>query len=346
MSNHLFHILSQWLPRKDQSNWVLGTVFKTEGPAYRKAGAMMLFSDSGEQFGMLSGGCLESDIHLQARKVMLTKKPKTLTYDGSDEDDLAFQLGIGCGGTVHVLLQPISSDNNYLCLPDLFAAMKERRKGEYLQKIAIDEVYANFSSGAVRLRSTKSNTQLIKDEKGLWLSTQVEAPLHLLIAGGGIDARPVANIALQLGWEVTIWDPRPANARPEYFPEVKQRLAGNEEELTGYCKEHTVQAAILMTHNVELDSKALFALKGVPLSYIALLGPINRRDRVLSQSGVAVDELSVPLSGPAGLDIGAELPETIALAILAECQAAMSQTTAASLSGVLPENESLKRAAS
>ena len=85
-------------------DWVLGTVFKTEGSSYRKPGAMTLISAEGAQLGLLSGGCLEADIRLNARKVMSSGLPLTIRYDGDDEDDLSYRLGIGCGGVVYVLL--------------------------------------------------------------------------------------------------------------------------------------------------------------------------------------------------------------------------------------------------
>lgn len=335
MSNHLLYLLTQWLVLKDEAEWVLGTVYKTEGPAYRKAGAMMLFSDAGHQLGMLSGGCLESDIHLHARKVILNQKPVTLTYDGSDEDDLAFQLGIGCGGTVHILLQPLTADNDYLGLTQVLEALQEHRKGYYFQKVSNQEVSARFMAEPLPDDQKLVRAQLLNQEDGLWLCTAIEAPLHLLIVGGGIDARPVAQLAHQLGWGVSLWDPRPANGRMEYFPNLTNKLNGQAGELIDYCQVNSVKAAVLMSHNVTLDAEALAVLAGLPLSYIALLGPVNRREQVIEQSGIDINELSVPLSGPAGLDLGAELPETIALSILAECQAALSKKSARSLSNIL-----------
>ncbi|EMP4393828.1 XdhC family protein [Vibrio fluvialis] len=335
MSNHLMYLLTQWLGLKGQANWVLGTVYKTQGPAYRKSGAMMLFSDAGHQLGMLSGGCLESDIHLHARKVMLSCQPVTLTYDGSDEDDLAFQLGIGCGGTVHILLQPLTAENDYLGLPQVLDTLRRHQKGHYFQKISNKEISARFMPEPMN-EQHNVRAQLMEQDDGLWLCTPIEAPLHLLIVGGGIDARPVAHLSHQLGWQVSLWDPRPANGRMEYFPNLENKLSGDASELTHYCQQHSVEAVILMSHNVTFNAVALAAVAGLPMKYIALLGPVNRRERVIEQSGIELNQLSVPLSGPAGLNIGADLPETIALAMLAECQAAVTCTNAQSLSGVLP----------
>ncbi|UIP28789.1 XdhC family protein [Photobacterium sp. TLY01] len=342
MSNHLLSLLTQWRDLKDEANWVLGTVYKTEGPAYRKSGAMMLFSDAGHQLGMLSGGCLESDIHLHARKAIVSQRAVTLTYDGSDEDDVAFQLGIGCGGTVYILLQPLTERNQYLGLLQVVDALHDYRKGYYFQKISNKDIVARFMAEPMHSDHPSLRAQLLVQDDGLWLCTPIKAPLHLLIVGGGIDARPVAQLAHQLGWRVSLWDPRPANGRREYFPHLAQRLSGEARELSDYCLTHHVSAAVLMSHNATLDAEALAALAalaGAELKYLALLGPVNRRERVIELSGIDTGKLPVPLSGPAGLDVGAELPETIALSILAECQAVITHTSARSLSGISTTGE-------
>jgi len=130
-SNHLSHLLAKWYPNRDKADWVLATIYDTKGPCYRKAGAMILFSSLGAQLGMLSGGCLESGIGTNARKVMQTGKPISLCYDGSDEDDLSFHLGIGCGGTVYIILQQVNAENNYLSLNQVYSALKQRQSGYY-----------------------------------------------------------------------------------------------------------------------------------------------------------------------------------------------------------------------
>ena len=83
MSNHFCHLLSSWLPLKDEANWVLGAVINTRGSVYRKTGALMLLSDAGHQLGLLSGGCIESDLLLQARKVVALGKSRRVVYDAS-----------------------------------------------------------------------------------------------------------------------------------------------------------------------------------------------------------------------------------------------------------------------
>lgn len=342
MSNQLIVLLDDWYPLRDDSDWVLGTVYLTEGPAYRKAGAMMLFSGDGHQLGMLSGGCLESDIHRHARRVMHSRKAVSLTYDGSDEDDVSFQLGIGCGGTVHILLQPVCRSNDYLLLDHVYQALRGHRVGHFYQLIpdASCEVAARFTQEAqAAVVSIHQRARLVRDGGQTWLQTPVAPPPHLLIVGGGIDARPVAAIGHQLGWRISVWDPRPANARREYFAVADRLLDGTASQLSRYVETEGVNAAVLMSHNIRLDAEALRVLSGCQLGYLALLGPANRRQRVLSEAGLGVDRGEVPLAGPAGLDIGGELPETIALSILAECQAALHNGAGGSLSGVLESGD-------
>lgn len=341
MANQLSQLLQHWYPLRDSSEWVLGTVYKTEGPCYRKAGAMMLFNGMGQQFGLLSGGCLESDIQQHARRVMQSGGSVTLCYDASDEDDLSFQLGIGCGGTVYILLQPILEHNNYLDLVQIRQSLKQRSGGFYYQLIA-DET-GDVKTRFVPKKRTVApplqldiKTQLVsKQQQGVdqqWLITQIKPDPHLLVIGGGLDARPVISIASELGWETSLCDPRPANARREYFMAANTILRCSGAKLASYANEQSVDAAILMSHNVNIDADSLKVLQQTSIQYMGLLGPASRRKKVLKAAQMNEADLKIALSGPAGLLIGGELPESIALSILSECHAKLMQRQGFSLS--------------
>ena len=331
MANQLSALLEVWFPERDSAQWVLGTVYKTEGPCYRKAGAMMLFNSAGQQFGMLSGGCLESDIQIHARKVMHSGQPLTLSYDGSDEDDLSFELGIGCGGKVYILLQPVTPQNQYLQLPAVRECLQQRLQGVFYQRIPAtmsadepeqgDEL-ARFSKISERSGVAES-PELASIDGDSWLVTPVVPDPHLLVIGGGIDARPLVSMAKQLGWVVSVWDPRPANARRDYFIDAEYLLNGPADSLPDHVKAAVVSAAVVMSHNVALDAAALAALNGFGLKYLALLGPANRKAQVLAAAQLDEATLAQPLYGPAGFDIGGELPESIALSILSQCHHAL-----------------------
>lgn len=323
MANQLSALLEQWYPQRDSCEWVLGTVYKTEGPCYRKAGAMMLFNSLGQQFGMLSGGCLESDIQTHARKVMQTGQSTSLCYDGSDEDDLAFHLGIGCGGTVYIVLHPVNAENNYQDLELLKDALSQRLTVRYCQQIP-RQLYESTAPSNCRLNSD-NHPDITHQTTSHDFETVIKPDPYLLIAGGGVDARPVAMMAKQLGWTVSVWDPRPANARREFFLETEHLLKDTAEQLSDFVAAEKVDMAVVMTHNVELDAAAVRALNGSGIHFMALLGPVNRKDKVLNQAGLSETELVQPLAGPAGLNIGGELPESIALSILSQCQLMHSQ---------------------
>jgi len=346
-SNHLSHLLAKWYPNRDKCDWVLATIYETKGPCYRKSGAMMLFSSQGDQLGMLSGGCLESDIGLNARKVMLTGQSISLCYDGSDEDDISFHLGIGCGGTVYIMLQQVNKTNGYLSLTQVHEALKQRCSGYYYQAIGNNKlegittsVHSNFEAEEINdisktstIVSRSSNT--LTGIKEQWLVTPIIPEPHLLVVGGGIDARPLINMAQQLGWQVSLWDPRPANARKEYFSHVNHIIKGEAETLASFAVEKGVNAAVLMSHNIVIDAQALQILSSSKLQYLALLGPDNRRQQVISQAKIQEDFLPFIFAGPAGLDIGGSLPESIALSILSECHASLYGKSAQSMSQVL-----------
>ena len=342
MSNHLSHLLAQWYPERDNIDWVLATIYDTHGPCYRKPGAMMLFSSQGHQLGMLSGGCLESDIGVNARKVIQTGKPMLVCYDGSDEDDLSFHLGIGCGGTIYIMLQQISSDNNYLSLAQVYDALHHRISGYFYQSIVRKETEAQAYFEAANVSNLAETASLIPSPlsnnttgETNWLATPIIPEPHLLVIGGGIDARPLVNMAQQLGWKVSLWDPRPANARKEYFSNVNHIIKGEANVLTDFVAEKDVNAAILMSHSVAIDAQALKALAETKIKYLALLGPNNRKQQVISQAEVEEKSLAFTFSGPAGLEIGGTLPESIALSILTECHASLFKKSARSISVVL-----------
>lgn len=328
-ANHISRLLESWYPRRDQCQWVLGSVYKIEGPSYRKPGAMMLFNSDGQQFGLLSGGCLESDIQNHARRVMASQKAVTLCYDGTDEDDISFSLGIGCGGIVHILLQPLSADVDYLGLEQVRQYLQQRQSCEFHQLVTTDGSVAwgvtdpQDITGITKI-SQGGSGKLIEKAGDEWLITRVTPRPHVLVVGGGVDARPLVAMGVELGWDISLCDTRPASARREHFPNATAILRCRPEALVEQPAFHQFDAAVVMNHNLELDAAALAALNTRKLGYLALLGPKARRDKVLGLAGLSLDALTTPISAPAGFDLGGELPESIALSILAECHACLA----------------------
>lgn len=320
MSNQLTAMLKAWHKSREETDWVLGTVYKTQGSCYRKAGALTLINSRGEQHGLLSGGCLEADIVRNARKVMQWGKPLLLSYDATDEDDWSYQLGIGCGGKVYIMLQPITVQND-LGLGDMLRALENRQQGLYHQKINANHAYFETLSDR---GFHKVSLQSRGDEE--WLVQPISPEPHLLIVGGGVDAKPLVNMAKEMGWTVAVADPRPSHARAKHFPNVDVILSELGEPLSEYLLKQGVNAMVIMSHSMEIDAKALTSAQVIGVDYMAILGPEHRFKQVLALANLEQSKLMSPVASPAGFDIGGQLPESIALSILAQCHSVLHQS--------------------
>lgn len=337
IQNHLIHLLKHWEKQKDDLQWVLATIIGTEGSSYRKSGAMMLINSLGQYHGMLSGGCLESDIMRQARRCWDNHKNRIIQYDMREEEDLAWQLGIGCGGLVRILLQPVSKQNEYLCLPELLARTSEFKTSVYQQAVnqsyPDNKVLIEEELGGDR---TVPITQNHTDDRIEIFMHRIKPAHHIVICGGGADAIPLVEILSVLGWSITLLDPRAGYARKSQFPGATRII--NQDLLEG---EHSswldsIDAAVIMSHNVKLDAQALALVQTSTSKFVGVLGPTHRTDRVLKEAGLKREQLSKPLSNPIGLRLGGELPESIALSIVSEIHAFLEGADAQSISGVLP----------
>lgn len=321
MKHHLLHVLRHWEPRKDDHQWLLATVIDTQGSSYRKAGAMMLFNDSGEQLGVVSGGCLESDVLHQARMCWETQTAKTVTYDMQEEGDIAWRLGIGCGGEVTLLLQPVSAENEYLGLQHVLSALESGQGVDYAVGISASTPMALVND--------------VPTDKEKWFSHRITPPPALAILGGGVDARPVAQMANLLGWRVHVNDPRARYAREADFRGSKV-TASPTDKLFNESWLTDADAIIVMHHQVKMDANALTCLAeiAVPrLRYLALLGPSHRCEKVLDEAKMPLSALPVELQSPAGLALGGELPESIALSMIAQAHAILYNKSAVPLTG-------------
>ena len=151
-------------------------------------------------------------------------------------------------------------------------------------------------------------------------------PRSLLICGAGHDAIPLARLGKELGWRVRVADGRRAYATRGRFPEVDELVVCPPREFSTRSNIEAGEAIVLMTHNYQHDRDFLRAALASPAAYVGILGPPRRTERLLSEAGEFQGSPSdrrraARIHGPAGLDIGAEAPEQIALAIVAEIEA-------------------------
>ena len=333
MANRISQLLNHWTKDRDKHLWVLATIIQTDGSSYRKAGAMMLINDLGQYFGLLSGGCLESDIMRQARRCWDNQKNRIIEYDMREEEDLAWQLGIGCGGMVRILLQPVDAQNDYLGLDELNSYLDQRLKVEYSQQIHQDKPVN-------KVQPINENQPLLvatlTKQQGQEIFVQQLSPAPLVaIFGGGVDAKPVVAMAAELGWQVLLIDPRVGYAKAAVFHQATQIIRQPLDELYEANWLQQIDAAFILTHNIKLDAMALKLIQSSSAKYVGLLGPIHRTDRVLDFAKLNREQLTKPLANPVGLRLGGELPESIALSMLAEAHAVLDNADALSISGLL-----------
>jgi len=330
---------------------VLGTVIATEGSTYRKPGAMMLIAADSSYQGLISGGCLEADLASHAKAVFSDGQSRNICYDMSHGDDFAWGLGLGCDGIIHLMLQRLDRDTGFGFLETLEQAWKAKSHGLLsLVTSSNDPGYQagdfalhcgdafstgdpqlmegiHSSEGSIFSRGHNMSRRYWQDSiemrrgKVEVLLIPIMPPPAILICGAGHDALPVARLAVEMGWNCTIVDHRSGYARADRFPASCDIRVLQPEQLKEKVPLAHIDAAILMTHHLGHDRHYLEQVVEASVSYIGLLGPRARRDRLLSE----INATDVHVHGPAGLDIGAEMPESIALAIVAEIHAFLNR---------------------
>ncbi len=344
MSMHaLIDAFVKW--RDAETDLVLATVLATQGSTYAKAGHQMLLTADGDYAGLLSGGCLEGDLAERGRAV-LRDGPAQVTYDMRDQaEDALWGLGLGCNGLMRVLLQPLRANRDYQPFAAIVQATQRRSEGVFL--IAASAGDTDVPAGAAAVyHGGRLDAWDVGEHAAAWQSLAAAraaggaelldwqghelliAPLrhdpHLLLLGGGPDAIPVVQLARRLGWQVTAADHRPAYTGRLAAATGVAVLHVDPRNLAAQLDPNSFDAAVIMSHHLATDREYLRTLAGWPTPYVGSLGPGARRDTLLEDLGADAERLRGRLFGPVGLDLAARDPETIALAILAEVQAALA----------------------
>jgi xanthine/CO dehydrogenase XdhC/CoxF family maturation factor len=295
---------------------VLATLVAVEGSSYRRPGARLLLRASGERIGSISGGCLEEDVIARAKQVMQTGIADVVVYDTTSENDLVWGVGLGCHGVVRVLLERVSPHADWV----REVARNARRR--------VSTRLAIVHDGAERAQFGTSVADPDAHHRvGVFVQT-IPPPLALFVFGAGDDARPLARLAKELGWVVTVVDPRPAFATPQRFPEADRVVIAAVDALPAEVTFDRHSMAVVMTHHYVHDLPLIQRLLHEPLAYLGLLGPRKRADKILDDIiGTGADIPAAKrarLHAPVGLDIGADGPEQVALSIVAEIQATLN----------------------
>jgi xanthine dehydrogenase accessory factor len=318
--------------------FAVATVVRTWHSAPRQPGAAMAVSEHGEVLGSVSGGCVEGAVYAAAEEVIQTKKAQQHTYGVSDGD--AFEVGLTCGGTIELLIQPAEAltdldlvltavqqgrpvatvsmaGDQMVIWPDRVAGSLGGGPG--LDHAAEQQAAGMLSAGVTGTVRLGSQGEQRREDVEVFVQTFLTPPR--MIVFGAIDfAGAVARIGGFLGYHVTVCDARPVFATRKRFPSADDLVVQWPHlylESTA-VDERTVLC--VLTHDPKFDVPLLEVALRTPARYIGVMGSRRTnsdRMRRLREAGVSEAQLA-RLSAPTGLDLGARTPEETAVAIAAE----------------------------
>lgn len=291
---------------------VLASVVALDGSSYRRPGVRMLICEDGTMVGAVSGGCVEKEVLFQAASVFKTGVPKMMTYDG--------RFRLGCEGILYILIEPFKPNEELL---DGFERALESRSPfnivsyflkEYGEHDNIGSLFV-FDKNAIPLGNKPEGSNRLKYEQSL------KPCYKLALLGGEHDVVKLSKIALEMGWEVSV-SVVPAEGKTiADFPGIDELWNVEPQDLP-IEKIDEQTALVLMTHSYVKDLKYLHAVRNCNPMYFGLLGPSKRREKLFNEYIELYPDEDYDffdnIHGPAGINIGAEAPEEIAIAILSE----------------------------
>jgi xanthine/CO dehydrogenase XdhC/CoxF family maturation factor len=313
----------------------LATVVRIAGSAYRRPGAKFLIEETGDTLGSVSGGCLEADVREVARGVLETGRPRLRHYSTGGDEDIVWGLGLGCNGFVDVFIQPategppaeLAGDLRELLAGDSPFVAATVVEGEDLGSLLVMEADGTVhgSLGSTDLDALaaehaggltaagRSRVQEIA-ARGVFFEV-LPPPPHLIVAGAGDDARPLVAYAADAGFRVTVIDHRPALLEPAWFPQAARLVLARPEDPGLVLPPAGRSLAVVKAHSLAQDREWARRLLAAGLPYVGMLGPQARTESILREIGMPGEGR---VFGPVGLDLGADGPRQVALAIVAE----------------------------
>lgn len=334
--------LTEWVEKGEQI--ALATVIQTWGSSPRGVGAKMGLTPNGKITGSVSGGCIEGAVFEAGVEVLNTGKPELLHFGVADE--IAWEVGLACGGQVDVFVESLNErlfqarrDKLLSDQPHAVASVIQG-PGDVLGREVLlsngEEVVSTFETDlgegiiekAHQVQAAgRSQRFTMQPGEGTSMEVFVEvvqsAPT-LVIVGGVHIAVALTSLAKTLGYRTVVVDPRKSFGSPERFPHVDQLIQVWPQEAFSEIELNHSTAVAMLTHDPKIDDPALQIVLNSPAFYVGALGSertqARRRGRLL-EAGLTAEQLD-RLHGPIGLDIGAQTPEEIALAVMAEVVAA------------------------
>ncbi|MGG0717209.1 XdhC family protein [Robertmurraya massiliosenegalensis] len=292
---------------------ILATIIQIEGSAYLREGAFMIIKENGEKVGMLSAGCLEEDLILRCREIFKTEISQTVMYDTSAIDDAGWGQGMGCNGTIRILLEPITQTIH----TSLLSVKEALAQGYavYHEKEFSDDFTVKKSAFEIIDEDLVTNTlpTFYRTEEGYRFTYYFAPPPTVLVFGAGEDAKPFVDLASKVGFIVKLCDWRPGLCNEECFPNAHEYYVGSPTQIVDLLRISSNNFIVIMSHHFSNDREFLTAIKKYPSAYIGILGSKERTRRLLCEM-TNQEQIFFPI----GLPIGAKGPEEIAVSIMAE----------------------------
>ena len=312
MTHELLIILKDYLGNASEKA-VMVSVVQIEGSSYRRAGVRMLIYESGKKVGAVSGGCVEKEIERQAVTVFSSDKPKMISYDG--------RYRLGCEGILYLLIEPFNPDKGQIhtLIHDINNRISFSIQTVYDLKISTDPLYG--STFVLPSKQIPFRQGLGKQVHSYTIfNDRIKPMFRLHIFGGEHDAIVLSRAALSMGWQVVVYvnvkEEKEKNDFPSEIEFVEIEVGHHDLKL------EEDEAAILMTHSFTQDLNVLSGLTNQYPTYLGILGPQNRRekllDALLERNTLVNPDFLDQIHAPAGLDLGGETPEEISTSILAE----------------------------
>jgi len=297
--------LNEWT--RSGEDIAIATVVETWGSSPRPLGSKMLVTRSGKMAGSVSNGCIEGTVFEEAQKVLKSGQPKIAAFGVAD--DVAFEVGLACGGHIEVFIQPFGRAQQQVL------AMLNRDEPATLR--------TNLLTGdAEVVEGTPQGTELAKRQGDVFVEP-FRRPAHLVIIGAIHIAIPLHRLARLMGYRVTVVDARAKFATKERFPEADELIVAWPDEAMAKITVDNSTYVVVLTHDPKFDLPALRSVLQKDAGYVGAIGSRktnqNRFD-ALRKEGFTEEQLS-RVHGPIGLDLGSRGAEETALGILAEITA-------------------------
>lgn len=299
---------------------VLATVVETWGSAPRQPGSQLAIDGEGRIMGSVSGGCVEGAVITEALEALEAGKPRLLTFGVSDET--AFAVGLACGGTIRVLLEPVGAALPEPLLADLVVARAARLPRAY--QVDLQSWARQLTDGTdvpARMRADRSGME----EDGRFIAVHNPA-LRMAVVGAVHIAQPLCQMARACGYDVTLIDPRGAFGSAERFPGERILDDWPDEALAALAPDART-AVVTLTHDPKLDDPAIRVALASGCFYLGCLGSsrthAKRLERLVAE-GFPPGQIA-RIHAPVGLDIGAKSPAEIAVSIMAQVTQVLRQ---------------------